>query len=181
LAIKERVYGKVHPSVASSLNELGTAALGQGKSDAAEQYFLRMVEIYRQVYGERHYLFAVALSNVASVYTRREEWSRAEKIFRQVIPIFIESQSANHINTGVARIKLGRTLLRQNRYAEAEAESRAGYEILIKQMDPKVSWLTNARKDLAEEYDALKQPEQAAKLRAETAALDNKASDSGKK
>ena len=181
LAIKERVYGKVHPSVASSLNELGTAALRQGKNEAAEQYFSRMVDIYRQVYGEHHYLFAVAVSNLGSVYSSREEWLRAEKIYRQVIPIFTESQSANHINTGVARIKLGRSLLRQNRYAEAEAETHAGYEILIKQMDPKVSWLVNARKDLAEEYDALQQPEQSAKFRAEAAALDNKVSESAKK
>jgi serine/threonine protein kinase/tetratricopeptide (TPR) repeat protein len=181
LAIKERVYGKVHPTVASSLNELGTAALRQGKNDAAEQYFSRMVGIYREVYGEHHYLFAVALSNLGSVYSNQEEWPRAEKIYRQVIPIFTESQSANHINTGVARIKLGRSLLRQNRYTEAETETHAGYEILIKQMDPKVSWLVNARKDLAEEYDALKQPEQAAKFRAEAAALDRKASESTKK
>jgi serine/threonine protein kinase len=181
LAIKERVYGKVHPSVASSLNELGTAALLQGKNDAAEQYFSRMVDIYRQVYGEHHYLFAVAVSNLGSVYSSRQEWPRAEKIYRQVIPIFTESQSANHINTGIARIKLGRALLRQNRYAEAESETRAGYEILIKQMDPKVSWLVNARKDLAEEYDALKQPGQVAKFRAEAAALDSKTSESAKK
>ena len=44
-----------------------------------------------------------------------------------------------------------------------------------------VSWLVNSRKDLAEEYDALKQPEQAAKFRAETAALDTKTPDSAKK
>jgi serine/threonine protein kinase/tetratricopeptide (TPR) repeat protein len=181
LAIKERVYGKVHPTVASTLNELGSAALRQHKNDVAEQDFLRMVDIYRQVYGEHHYLFGVALSNLGSVYSGREEWPRAEKIYRQVIPIFTESQSADHINTGVARIKLGRTLLRQNRYAEGETESRAGYEILIKQMDLKVSWLASARKDLAEEYDALKKPDQAAKFRAETAALDSKASDSARK
>ena len=95
----------------------------------------------------------------------RGEWARAEKIFRRVIPLYIETQSAQHINTGIARIKLGTALLRQSRYAEAEAESRAGYDILIKQMDPQVRWLVTARKDLAEEYDALKQPEQAAKFR----------------
>jgi len=65
--------------------------------------------------------------------------------------------------------------------AEAEAETRAGYEILVKQMDPKVTWLVNARKDLAEEYDALKQPEQAARFRAEAAALDSKGSNIAKK
>jgi serine/threonine-protein kinase len=175
LVIKERVYGKVHPSVASSLNELGSAAVKQGKNDDAEQYFTRMVSIYREVYGEHHYLLGIALSNLASVYMARKDWSQAEKIYRQVVPIFTESQSANHINTGIARIKLGRALLRQNRYTEAETESRAGYEILIKQMDSKVSWLVNARSDLAEEYDALKKPEKAAKFRAETAAQESKA------
>jgi hypothetical protein len=48
-------------------------------------------------------------------------------------------------------------------------------------MDPKVTWLVNARKDLAEEYDALEQPEKAASFRAETAFLNSKDSDSAKK
>jgi len=167
LSVKERVFGKMHPSVASSLNDLGNAASMQGKYDLAESYFQRMVEIYRAAYGEHHYLLATALSNLATVYTGRHEWARAEAIYRQAIPIYIESQSATHINTGIARIKLGRALLRQQRYAEAVVETRAGYDILVPQMDPKVSWLMNARKDLVEEYDALKQPEQAAKFRAE--------------
>jgi eukaryotic-like serine/threonine-protein kinase len=167
LAIKERVYGKVHPSVASSLNELGNIAYAQDKYTVAEQYFTRMADIYRAVYGEHHYLFGIARSNLASVYMAEHQWARAEKIYRQVIPLYIETQSATHINTGIARIKLGRALLHQHRYSEAEAESRAGYEILIKQMDPKVTWLASARKDLVEEYDALKQPDQAARFREE--------------
>ena len=177
LAIKERTFGKVHPSVASTLNELGSVALNEGKYDAAEQYFERMADIYRTEYGEQHYLYATALSNLASVYTAQQQWPRAEKLYRQAIPIYVQSQSPTHINTGIARIKLGRTLLRQHRYAEAEAESHAGYDILATQMDPKVSWLMNARKDLAEEYEALKQPEQAAKFRAEIAANEAKPPD----
>jgi serine/threonine-protein kinase len=152
-------------------------ALNEGKYDAAEQYFERMADIYRTEYGEQHYLYATALSNLASVYTAQQQWPRAEKLYRQAIPIYVQSQSPTHINTGIARIKLGRTLLRQHRYAEAEAESHAGYDILATQMDPKVSWLMNARKDLAEEYEALKQPEQAAKFRAEIAANEAKPPD----
>ena len=174
LAIKERTFGRVHPSVASTLNELGSVALRERKYDAAEKYFQRMADIYREVYGERHYLYATALSNQASVYTAEQQWANAEKLYRQAIPIYVESQSATHVNTGIARIKLGRALLRQQRYAEAEVETRAGYDILIGKMDPKVSWLMNARKDLVEEYDALKQPEQAAKFRAELAANEAK-------
>jgi serine/threonine protein kinase len=169
LAIKERVYGNVHPSVASSLNELGSLALQTNKYVDAERDFTQMAAIYRSIYGEHHYLFATALSNLASVYTAQKEWARAEKLFRQVIPIYAETQSEDHINTGIARIKLGRTLLRQQQYAEAETETRAGYEILVNKMDPNVSWLLNARKDLIEEYDALKRPADAAKFRAEQA------------
>jgi eukaryotic-like serine/threonine-protein kinase len=174
LAIKERVYGNVHPSVASSLNELGSLALQQEKYGDAERDFTQMAAIYRSIYGEHHYLLATALSNLASVYTAQNEWPRAEKIFRQVIPIYVETLSADHVNTGIARIKLGRTLLRQHRYAEAETESRAGYDILIKKMDPKVSWIVNSRKDLIEEYDALHRPEDAAKFRAELTSTEEK-------
>jgi serine/threonine-protein kinase len=174
LTIKERIFGKVHPAVASSLNDLGNAASKQGKYDLAEQYFEREADIYRAVYGEHHYLYATASSNLGSVYMGRHDWARAEAIFRSVIPIYIETQSANNINTGIARIKLGRTLVRQKRYAEAEAQTRAGYNTLTTQMDPKVSWLRNARQDLVEEYSALNQAEQAAKFRAEVAALDAK-------
>jgi serine/threonine-protein kinase len=175
LEIKERAYGKVHPSVASTLNDLGSAALKQGKYDDAEKYFTRMADICRVVYGEHHYWFATALSNLGSVYAAEKQWARAEKLYRQVIPIYTETQSATHVNTGIARTKLGRTLLRQNRYAEAEAETRAGYEILIQKMDPKVSWLVNARKDLVEEYEASNQPDEAKKFKAEIASLDSAA------
>ncbi len=174
LAIKERAYGKVHPSVASSLNDLGNAASRQGNYDLAEEYFRREADIYRAAYGDRHYLVATALSNLGSVYMGRHDWTHAEEIFRQVIPIYVEALSATDTNTGIARIKLGRTLLRENRFAEAAAQSRGGYDVLISRMDPKVSWLVNARKDLVDEYSALKQPDQAAKFRAEIAAIEAK-------
>jgi eukaryotic-like serine/threonine-protein kinase len=177
LAIKERAFGKVHPSVASTLNELGSLARKQGQYPAAEAYFTRMADIYRAVYGEHHYLLATALSNLASVYAAEHEWPRAEKLFRQVVPLYTETQSATHVNTGIARIKLGTTILRQRRWAEAEVESRAGYDILVPQMDPKVPWLQTARQDLAEEYEALHQPEKAARFKAEILALGGKPGD----
>jgi len=169
LAIQERVYGKVHPRVASALNELGKVALQEGKLDDAEAYFRRMVDIEKEVYGDKHYLVATALSNLGSVYMERKEYARAEDIFRDVVRRYTEELSPNHPNTGIARIKLGRSLLRQQRYADAEVESRAGYEILIKQTSPSIGWLQNARQDLAEEYTALNRPADTAKFKAEFA------------
>ena len=131
--------------------------------------FQRMADICRQVYGDKHYLVATALSNLASVDMERKQYARAEEIYRDVVRRYTEAQSPSHPNTGIARIKLGRALLRQQRYTEAEVESRAGYEILIKQTNPTISWLQNARQDLAEEYTALGRPADTAKFKAEFA------------
>ncbi len=167
MAIRERVFGPAHPAVASTVNEIGNGALQTQRFDDAEAAFRRMVEIYRTVYGDRHYLMGTALSNLGSVYMKKEDHPRAEPFFRRALAVYTQTLPADHLNVGIARIKLGRTMLRQRRYAEAERETRAGYEILTRQTDPAVSWLKAARTDLAEAYDALKQPDKAAAVREE--------------
>jgi len=169
LAIQERVYGPVHPSVAEALNELGNVASMRDKLDEAEARFRRAVDIYRAVYGDHHYLVAIALSNLAGISMDKKNYPRAEQLFRDVIRRYAETLPADNVNTAIAHIKLGRTLLRQNRYKDAEPETRAGYEILIKQSSPSTSFTRAARKDLAAEYEALNQPQKAARFRAELA------------
>jgi serine/threonine-protein kinase len=169
LAIQERVYGPVHPSVAETVNELGNVASMRDKLDEAEARFRRAVDIYRAVYGDHHYLVAIALSNVAGISMDKKNYPRAEQLFRDVIRRYSETLPADNVNIGIAHIKLGRTLLRQNRYADAEPETRAGYEILIRQSSPSTSFTRAARKDLAAEYEALNQPQKAARFRAELA------------
>jgi serine/threonine protein kinase/tetratricopeptide (TPR) repeat protein len=172
LAIQEHVYGHVHPSVAEIINELGNVASMRDNYDDAEARFQQVVDIYRAVYGDHHYLVAIALSNAAYVYVNKKEYARAEPMFRDVVRRFTETLGPDNVNTGIAEIKLGRTLLRENHYKEAEAETLAGYKTLIKQTSPSTSYIRAARKDLVADYDALKQPEQAAKFRGELAAAE---------
>lgn len=172
LTIRERVYGPNHPQVASSLNELGNIALQQDQLDAAERHFSRMVDVYKAAYGDNHYLIATAQSNLASVYMSGGENPRAETLFREAIRRFGQTLAADHVYIGIARIKLGRALLRQQKHAAAAVESLAGYEILRRQTEPSVSYLTAARRDLAAEYDALGQPSEAARFRAELTAAE---------
>jgi serine/threonine protein kinase/Flp pilus assembly protein TadD len=169
LAIQEHVYGPVHPSVAETLNELGSVASMRDQLDEAETFLRRAADTYRAVYGDHHYLVAIALSNVATVYMSKKDYPRAEQLFRDVVRRLTETLSAGNVNTGIARVKLGRALLRQNRYAEAEVETLAGYENLTKQTSPSTSFVRAARKDLVADYEALQQPDKAAKFRAELA------------
>jgi serine/threonine-protein kinase len=130
-----------------------------------------MAGIYRKTYPKGHYLVGIAVSNLASVYLARKEYAEAERLFRDAIKIYRETLSDEHLNTGIARVKLGRSLLRQGRHAEAETELAGGYEILKKQTASSVSWQVSAREDLVAVYDALRQPDKAAGMRAEIAAV----------
>ncbi len=167
LAILERVYGPVHPRVAYALNELGQVAIGQGKLDDAEADFKRELEIYRSVYHDKHYLISIALSNLAGVYAKRKQYAQAERLFREALQRYTDTVPRDHLNVGIGRARLGDVLLAQHRYAEAEVESRAGYEILTKKNSPTLKWLQMARADLAQEYEALHQPENARKFHTE--------------
>jgi eukaryotic-like serine/threonine-protein kinase len=150
LSIRERVYGPDHTQVASTVNELGTNALSRGAVLEAEAHFERMISIYEKAYNGRHYLIGIAKSNLGSVYMRREQWSRAEPLFRQSLELYAHTLPPGHINEGIGRIKLGRILLRQKKYEEARMEIQRGQAIVAKQASPSVSWLNNAKKDLAE-------------------------------
>ncbi|HVO80412.1 MAG TPA: serine/threonine-protein kinase [Terriglobales bacterium] len=176
LGILECFYGPVHPRVAFALNELGNIAVRQNKLDDAQAYFTRVISIYRSIYGENHYLIGIAQSNLGGVYVKRKQYVRAEELFRAALQTYAKTLRPDHFNVGVSRIRLGNALLGQRRYAEAAVESQAGYEILMKQTSPTVKWLQTARKDLAAEYEALKQPQKAAQFRAELTATENKAS-----
>jgi eukaryotic-like serine/threonine-protein kinase len=166
LAILERVYGPVHPRVAFALNELGNVAIRQRKLDDAEIDFSRVVDIYRSVYGGKHYQIGLAEANLGGVYVERKEFARAELLFHDALQIYSQTLPADHQNVGICRVRLGDALAAERRYTEAAAESLGGYQILSSKSSVPQKWLQMARQDLANEYDALQQPEQAAKFRA---------------
>ena len=174
LAATERAYGPVHPRVALIVGLRGTIALETGRLDQAEADFKRMAQIYESIYGENHMMTATALSTVGRVYVDRKQYARAEQVYRDVLGRYEAAHLAGHMNAGLIHVHLGRTLLLQRRYQDAERESLAGYGILKSQTTSQNYYLQKARTDLAKEDDALGQPDQAARFRAEFAANEQK-------
>jgi serine/threonine-protein kinase len=167
LAIRERVYGPSDPKVASTLNELGRIAQAEGRLDAAEAAYRRMREIYTAAYDDRHYLIGTAVSNLGTVELARGRHAGAERLFHEALRRYGETLPDDHLYVGMTRMRLGRALLRQGRMGEAERESRGGYEIAIRKSQKGGDWLVEVRRDLAEEYERLGRPEEAARFRAE--------------
>ena len=172
LAINERVHGPVHPRVASSLNELARVAQNQGKLDEAEAGYRRMTDIYRTVHNDKHYVISIALSNLAGVFQARHDYAQAEQLFREAVGRYDGLLSPDHQLVGIARARLGRAIRLQGRFTEAERESRMAYDILMKQSVPSILWVQFARSDLAIGYDSLGRPADAARVRADSLAME---------
>ncbi len=167
LVALENHYGKVHPRVALAVGELGLALQHQGNLDEAEKDFRRQADIYRSVYGEKNQQLGAAVANLAGVYSDRKDYAKSEELFRDALKLYADSLPAGHLNMAIAHVRLGGALLHDKRYSDAEGESRAGYELLMKQSTPPARWVETARNDLLAEYNAMDQSEKAAKIRAE--------------
>jgi serine/threonine-protein kinase len=169
LAALENHYGKVHPRVALAVGELGLALQHQGNLDEAEADFRRQADIYRSVYSEKNQQLGAAVANLAGVYADRKDYAKAEQLYRDALKLYADSLPAGHLNIAIGHVRLGGVLLSDKRYSDAEAESRAGYELLMKQSTPPARWVQTVRNDLLTEYDAMDQSEKAAKIRTELA------------
>ena len=67
-------------------------------------------------------------------------------------------------------MRFGHALISSGQAADAEAQSRAGYELLLKRKDPPAVWLGMARQDLVTAYRALGREADANRFQAELAA-----------
>ena len=173
LSTQTRIFGEEHTRVASTLNDLGNIFVTEQKWAEAEQCYRRMEEAYRASRGDAHYLVATALSNRANVYLRQGRAAQAEKMLRNVVARYTRALSPEHVNTAIARIRLGRSLVRQSLWREAVIETRAGYDILLRQAKAPVSWLQGAREDLATAYAALGEQTEADRFQKELSAPAN--------
>jgi serine/threonine-protein kinase len=174
LEVSERAYGPVHPRVASALNEYSRVKQSEGKLDEAEAGFRRMAAIYKTIYHDKHYVISIALSNIAGVLQERKQYAQAEALFREAIQRYDSLLAPDHQLVGIAHARLGRVLRLQARWADAFKETEKGYSILMKQSTPSAYWVQRARMDLAIEYDSLGRPADAAKVRADSVAMDAK-------
>jgi tetratricopeptide (TPR) repeat protein len=87
LAVRERVLGKWHPNVATSLNNLGAMLTGIGQYEDVEPMLKRALAIDKKVYGAEHPRVATDLNNLAVLYNAQGRTGEAEKLCGQVCQI----------------------------------------------------------------------------------------------
>ncbi|MGA2742007.1 MAG: serine/threonine-protein kinase [Bryobacteraceae bacterium] len=165
LEIQQRAYGSANVRVSVTLDSLGKIAVERGDLPAAQADFSRALEGARSLFGEENYITAVLRADLGDVRLRQGQYALADQDLRGAVGVLIAKLPPGDAHTALAEVSWGRSLLRQERYAEAEKQLAAGYEILAKQAHPPADRMLEARQDLASVYDALKEPDKAAKFR----------------
>jgi serine/threonine-protein kinase len=120
LAENLALFGERHPSVSSSLFNIGLALQGQERYAEAQAPFEQALAIDRAVFGERHPDVAIDLLLVGNNAQVRHDLATAEDAFTTALAILEATVPPDHSRRIEALQGVGQLRLAQGRLAEAE-------------------------------------------------------------
>lgn len=98
LAVAEKAFGKGHPRVGVSLNNLASFRKAQGEYTEAESLYKRSLAIVENTLGRDHPNVAVALNNLAGIYLIRGQNAEAESLYMRSLGIIERALGKDHPN-----------------------------------------------------------------------------------
>jgi tetratricopeptide (TPR) repeat protein len=120
LAIREKALGPNHPSVASSLNNLGMLYASQGHYADAELLHQRSLAIREKALGPYHPDVAQSLNSLASLYDQQGRYPDAEPLYKRSLAIREKTLGPDHPDVAQSLNNLALLYKDEGRYADAE-------------------------------------------------------------
>ena len=120
LSIWEKVFGKDHPDVATSLNNLAGLYKQQGKYTEAQLLYQRVLSILEKVLGKEHPNIAFALNNLAGLYKAKGEYIQAELLYQRALSILEKAFGKDHLNVAYILNNLAGLYQLQGKYIQAQ-------------------------------------------------------------
>ncbi len=120
LAIREKVLGKEHPHVATSLNNLALLYLRQGNYTKAEPLLVRALAISEKVLGKEHPDVAQSLNNLAALYYLHGNYAKAEQLYLRSLVIREKVLGREHPDVAQSLNNLAELYRVQGNYRKAE-------------------------------------------------------------
>ena len=97
------VFGRMHPDVTSTRNNIAVIYEQQGKYEEALQMYQQAQEVYLAVYGEGHPDVATTRFNLGQTLVKMNKTSDAKKMFREAAVIFLQCLGPDHPRTKAAQ------------------------------------------------------------------------------
>jgi tetratricopeptide (TPR) repeat protein len=146
----------MHVEVAYALQTLGRLALQRGDSAEAEADYTKDVAILREMQDDENLPKALCLLGDSQM--RQKSYKQAEDAYREAVALFPRAPSDTTADRAQANRKLGELLLLQKRYTEAESPLLASYSVFSAKPTSYFDDLLATRRDLVQDYRALKKP-----------------------
>ncbi|MEM9092530.1 MAG: FxSxx-COOH system tetratricopeptide repeat protein, partial [Cyanobacteria bacterium P01_F01_bin.53] len=121
LAMRKRLSGNDHPSVASSLNNLAGLYENQGRYSEAESLYQESLAMRKRLLGEDHPDVATILNNLAVLYNTQGRYSEAESLYQESLAMKKWLSGNDHPDVALRLNNLARLYQNQGRYSEAES------------------------------------------------------------
>ncbi len=146
LFMTEKVLGKEHSDVATTLNNLAELYKAQGLYEKAEPLHLRSLAIYEKVMGKEHPLVATSLNNLAELYKAEGRYEKAEPLYLRSLAIYEKVLGKEHPNVATCLNNLASLYQTQGSSEKAEPlylQALAIREKMLGKESPEVANILN--------------------------------------
>lgn len=164
LAMNENLYGKEHPSIATSLNNLAELYRAQGAYEQALPLYKRALSIKEKLYGKEHSSIATSLNNLAELYRLQGAYKQALPLFEQALAILEKVHGQMHPDVAQAINNLAELYRTQEKYEQAVPLFRQAVAIKKKVYGKEHPEVVKDFHNLAELYETQGEFEQALHL-----------------
>ncbi|KAM0688913.1 hypothetical protein Q7P36_010989 [Cladosporium allicinum] len=120
LEARRDVLGEGHPDTLTSMGNLASTYLRQGRWEEAEKLGVEVLQKRKEVLGAGHPSTLMSMGNLASTYSEQGRWEEAEKVQVEVVEKRKEVLGEGHPSTLRSMGNLAITYSRQGRWEEAE-------------------------------------------------------------
>lgn len=120
----QKLLGKEHPNTLTSMDNLASVLVNQGKCNEAEEMHRQELELCEKAVGKEHTHTLISMSNLAVVLNNQGKYAEAEEMDRQVLKFREKVLGKEHPDTLVSISNLALVLNNQGKYAKAEELNR---------------------------------------------------------
>lgn len=120
LHIRETLYGKDHPDVATTLNDLAWLYRTNGRYSEAESHFQRALTIRENAFGPEHPDVATTLNDLAWLYYNLGHYQHAEQLHLRALDIRKKTQPPDNLATATSLNNLAWLYYKKGQYGQAE-------------------------------------------------------------
>jgi len=132
LAIHEKVFGKEHPDVATSLNNLAELHKTQGDYEQAKPLYERSLAILEKVHGKEHPLVTTSLNNLAALYYSQGDYEQTKPLLERALAIREKVFDKEHPDVATSLNNLAELHRTQGDYEQAKPLYERSLAILEK-------------------------------------------------